>query len=70
MKNMNDNIAMKAQQSIEQYMMHNNITQITYIPRMEISDEVFLPSWAIVVGNDRYFGQSVDECVAQSGAVK
>lgn len=51
---------------IEQYFALHNITQITALPAEQLDDFVYPAGFSVVIGNNRYFGPSIDEAIQQA----
>jgi len=51
---------------LEQYMTAHGITQVTLLPAMELDGRTYPPCWSVVIGDNRYFGATVADAVAQS----
>jgi hypothetical protein len=51
---------------VEEYIAANRITKITMMPATTLDGIAFPKAVSAVIGNDKYFGSSLADCVAQS----
>jgi len=51
---------------IEEFMIDNNVTQLTRIWEMDGDGLQITTGWSVVKGNDRYFGASILEALEKA----